>query len=72
MTGNDPTRFEKMRTERQNRPDSYLERKRRVLTRARMPKRGARRRPFELQALRFRRERAGPERGPPKYYRVSR
>ena len=32
-----------------------------------VPKRGARRRPFELQTLRFRSERVGPERGPPKY-----
>ena len=72
LTGNDPKRFEKVRTSSENRPDSYLERKRRVSTRARMLKRGPRRRPFELQTLRFRRERVGPKRGPPKYYRTGR
>ena len=53
LTESDPKGFEKMRTKRQNRPNSYLERKRRVSTRARMPKRGGRRRPFELQTLRI-------------------
>ena len=61
LTGNDPKRFEKVRTSSENRPDSYLERKQRVSTRARMPKRRAHRRPFELQTLHFRRERGGPK-----------
>ena len=55
-----------------NRPDSYMERKRRLSTRARMQKREARSWPFESQTLRFRRERSGPERGPPKYHHTSR
>ena len=47
------------------------ERKRRVSNRVRMQKRGARRRPFELQTLRSRREWGVPERGHPKYYHAN-
>ena len=59
FTGNDPKRFEKVRTSSENRTNSYLEQKRKVSTCACMLKRGGRRRPFELQTLHLGREQVG-------------
>ena len=66
--GNDPKRFEKVRTEQRKEIRFLLGVKAKGIVSCAYAGAGGRRRPFKLQNLRFLREWVGHKKGPPKYY----